>query len=276
MRTIFYFDTYRNYKKIVRIMIAPLLFIVFLCIICELVDLIAPQFNDKWMRWPGYIKTILCMSSWSSALAGNLFQIFYLVYPAYLYYQLMNGLCDSVLQDRFTHTDIFVRNMGINGVEYGICQFVYWLGIAFVSIISMMVVQLCMVGLFQIIVNVADVLMYYSVLLIISFLYLSIAWFVSSYVVDVRKIRIIINLVVFGFVILSRCPAILYFFNEIVVALGGNNGLERISRRIAGLEMMAPLLWGCGMIHVNAYCVACTIIIFIVMSLSTVSIYKEW
>lgn len=276
MRTIFYFDTFRNRKRLVKIVVLPLLFMIAVCIGGELVDLFAPQFNDRWMRWPGYIKDIFSMSEWNSTLAGNLFQIFYMIYPMYLFYHLMNGINDSVIGEKSAGTDIFTWNMGIKTIEYGISKVIYWIMAAFLSIMSMMIVQFCFVALFRIEEDIVDMIGFYVVLFVVSLLYISIAWFVSSYVSDLKASRRAVGFVIFGPILLSRCPSVLRFLSEIIVALGGGEALGRIGNRIAGLEMMAPLLWGCNSIKVNGYCVVCAMVIFVIMNVASVSIYKEW
>lgn len=279
MKTIIYFDTLRNRKKLFSYIVIPLIVLVAVFLIFTILDKCFPKFNVTYMKWPDIVKDLLGLSAWSSHLAVNVWQILSLIYPFYIIYVLMFGLCRSVIQEERLETIVYLHNAGVDNRTFLITKTIIWIAGAFLAAISLLIVNSVLLLIIGAVRNIVFMVNYYLGLFVICIFYLSIALFMSSYKKHEEECKDTIVMILLLPWMISRIPAVLRMFSSIMEMTGRQgkaaDNLMMLGGRLQPLEMVAPLTWCFSSVNVTWIYTTCIFFVFLIMNTSALLIYEK-
>ncbi|MDE5779447.1 MAG: hypothetical protein K2I10_13240 [Lachnospiraceae bacterium] len=279
MKTIIYFDTLRNRKKFFVYIVIPLIVLVAVFFVFTILDKCFPEFNVTYMKWPDIVKGLLGLSAWNSHLAVNVWQILSLIYPFYIIYVLMSGLCSSVIQEERLETIVYLNNAGVDNRTFFISKTIIWIAGAFLATMSLLIVNSVLLLLIGAARNIIFIINYYLGLFLICIFYLSIALFMSSYKKHEEECKDTIVTILLLPWMISRIPAVLRMFS-LILELTGREGkvadvLMMLGERLHPLEMVAPVTWCLTSVNVTWIYMICILLIFLIMNTSALLIYEK-
>lgn len=279
MKTIIYFDALRNRKKLFSYIVLPIIALAAVFLVFTILDKCFPGFNAAYMKWPDIVKDLLGMSAWNSHLAVNVWQILSLVYPFYIIYVLMSGLCSSVIQEERLETIVYLHNAGVDGRTFFIAKTVIWIAGAFLAAMGLLIVNSVLLLLIGAARNIVFTVNYYLGLFVVCIFYLSVALFMSSYKKheeECKNAAVTILLVPW---LISRIPAALRAFS-FIMEMAGREGkaadtLMMLGERLRPLEMVAPVTWCFTSVNVTWIYAVCMFLVFLIMNTSALLIYEK-
>ncbi|MDE5863369.1 MAG: hypothetical protein K2H34_03370, partial [Lachnospiraceae bacterium] len=180
MKTVLYFEWTRKRQKMLKRILGPLIVVIVLFILCTLMDILVPQFNKVYMKWPDMLKDLLCLKSWTSHLWFNVWQLFALGYPFYLIYGGMMELTASVIDEQRLETMIYLNNAGISRKTLFLGKGLMWsleMLVCCGLLLVINVVLALILGSSQMALNM---LQYYVLLFLICLIYLAVALFMAA------------------------------------------------------------------------------------------------
>lgn len=279
MKTVLYFEWMRKQQKMKKQIIGPLVVVLILFILCTLLDVLMPEFNKNYMKWPDMLKDFLCLKSWNSYLWFNVWQLFALVYPFYLIYSVMRELAVAVSEEDGLETAVYLHNAGIsrNMIFWG--KGFVWGGLAFVCCASLLVVNVVFALILGSLQMALNMLLYYFLLWLICLIYLAITLFMVSY----KSIEGVSDDAVLAVLILpclvSRLPALLYFFSSLL-KLTGREGVivdtvGGIADRIKLFTIVSPITWCWPAFEGRVLHFIFGVIVMLIMLITGFSIYSH-
>lgn len=279
MKTILYFDTLRNRKALITTIAVSVTVLAIVFFVFTIVDKCLPEWNAAYMKWPDVIRDLIGLSNWNSHLAVNIWQILSLIYPFYLVYVLMSGLCSSVIQEERLETIVYLRNIDVTYTTFLIAKVIFWVAAAFLSTAGLFVVNSIFLILIGAARNITFVAGYYLELFVISIFYLSIALFLASYKQHENVCKDVVSMLLLLPLLISRVPAIFRLFS-FVMKMTGREGktadiLQMLGERLHPVEMAAPVTWCWLSIDVTWIYAACAVLICLIMGTSAFLIYLK-
>ncbi|MDE6760085.1 MAG: hypothetical protein K2J90_05305 [Lachnospiraceae bacterium] len=247
MKTVLYFEWMRKRQSMLKRIAAPLVVVLVLFVLCTLVDALMPEFNKKCMKWPDMLRDFLCLKSWTRHLWFNVWQFFALSYPFYLICSVMKGVADSLAEEDLLETVVYLHNAGITRKTIFLGKSFVYGGQAFVCCASLLIVSVVFALILGSLQMALNMLLHYALLWLICLVYLAITLFMVSY----RGVERISDDTVLAVLILpclvSRLPALLQFFSDLLDLTGWEGGIAdtigRIANRIKLFTIVSPITW---------------------------------
>lgn len=247
MKTVLYFEWMRKKQKILKRIAGPLVVVLVLFVLCMLVDLIIPEFNKNYMKWPDMLKDFLCLKSWTSHMWFNVWQLFALAYPFYLIYGVMKELADSISEEERLETVVYLHNAGVSRKTIFFGKSFAYMAQALVCCVSLLIINVVLsliLGSSQMAFNM---LLHYILLFLVCLVYLAVTLFIVSYrgadgVSDDAVLTVLILPC-----IVSRIPALLQFFSSLLQLTGREGSIADtvggIGNRIKLFTIVSPVTW---------------------------------
>lgn len=247
MKIVLFLEWKRYKKKIYDVMLATMVSLICLFLVGALLDKIWPNFNERYMNWPEYMKNLIGLSGWSSNLWYNFWQILAVLYPFLHFYVMMNMLSGSLRDEKKLETIVYLRNAGVDFGDVIRAKALFWLSVSsLLCLLQFLAVTVLLVagGMSMI---VAVVWRYYLLLIVISLLYVAIALTLAA---DGHKNRDFENAHL-SFVLLpwlmAKVPDVIAMFGRLLELTGRSETIvmqfEVWEQRTAFLRYISPIAW---------------------------------
>lgn len=279
MKTVLYFDWTRNKRKYISNIVIPAVLLVVLFLVSVIVDYFVPAFNSRYMRWPDMVKNLLSLSAWSRNLYGNIWQIFSLIYPFFLVYEVMSGLAGAIIEEERLETVVYLKNLSIGRNVLMQTKGLIWLVQSFTICLLLMIENMLFFLMLRAAHMTLTVLRYYTALFLVSLIYMAIALFLASF----SKRESICEDKIFGVLVipflLARMYAIAGFMADILVAAKREGKITDmlyiIADKLKTMTVISPLTWCWQEIRVNGLYILCGIAVTVIMATAAYSIYTH-
>lgn len=279
MRTVWYYTVTQNKKKLLHMILIPVIILAVTFAVSVFVDQVFPEFNNKYMKWPDMTKDLLGLAAWNSHLYVNLWQLMALVYPLFHIYDMMTGLTRSVIEEERLETIVFLHNLSLDrGTVLG-AKSLLWLLHTLLCMVIMFVENLLFLIILQAERMIFMVGRYYVTLFAVSLLYLTIALFIASFEKQEKASYNTILVVIIVPLLIARIRAVIRFVSALMVATnrGGNltDKLDLLVGKLKILEVLSPMTWCWPGERVSGWFALCGLCVAIVMLTAAVSIYNH-
>lgn len=279
MKTVLYFEWTRKRQKMLRRILGTLGVVMVLFILCILMDVLVPEFNKNYMKWPDMLKDLLCLKSWTSHLWFNVWQLFALGYPFYLIYGGMMEIAASVTDEERLETVVYLNNAGISRRTLFLGKGLMWVLEVLIccgSLLLINVMTALILGSSQMALNM---LQYYALLFLICLIYLTIALFMSACKRVTRVSGDTVLAVLVLPCVVSRVPALLSFFASLLQVTGREgvmaDTVAEIGKRIEMLTIVCPLTWCWPAFQGTILHIIFGLVVLVVMFTAGISIYTH-
>ena len=278
MNTVLYFELRRKRRRMLRYVILPVVFSCVLFGICVAVDALFPGFNRLYMRWPELVKDLLCLKPWSGELWLNVWQLFAILYPFYMIYVIMTETAEALSEEDRLETVVYLHNAGVDRKTVFGSKLLVWAGEAFVCCVSLMLLHMVFAAVLRQQQGVRNAFVYYAVLFPVCMLYLSIALFMAACRAERGAADAVMPVLILPW-LLSRVPAFMRFLSELLVLTGRDGAVSErlgdLGGRLEAFTILSPLTWSWPALTLQRGCVACGVIVFVVLSGTAFSIYTH-
>lgn len=279
MSTVFYFEIRRKGKQMLKYIVLPVALSLILFAVCMVVDVLFPSFNRTYMRWPDMVKDFLCLKPWSADLWINIWQLFALLYPFYLIYVMMTELSEALSEEERLETVVYLHNAGVDKRTIFVTKFVVWMGETFACCLSLLMLDVLLAAVLRQWQGVRNVLVYYVILFVVCMLYLAIGGFVAACRTKKAVAADVLTAILIFPWLLSRVPAFLRFFSELLVVTGREGAIVEqlgiVGERTEIFTILSPLTWCWPALTVQRSYFICGIVLFVVMTGTAFSIYTH-
>ena len=270
MKPVWYLEYCRMKRKVCKQVVYPIILMVLLFLICLVVEHILPRFNATYMRWPDMVKDFLCLPGWDQKLWLNVWQLFALGYPFYIYYVVMEGLACSVVAEERLETNRYLQNAGVGKYAFLFSKCLFWLFSFVISVAMLGGVDILLRMILQESTEIANAITYYGTVLVIGVLYLSIALFVAVCNQNENRCSSVIAGILVIPWLISRISALVQFFATLLVETGREGVVvERVSlaaQKLQALQILSPLTWCWPRLEVSSIEALSAVVICILLS----------
>lgn len=279
MRTVWYYTVTQNKKKLLHMILIPVIVLAVIFAVSVFVDQVFPEFNSKYMKWPDMTKDLLGLAAWNSHLYVNLWQLAALVYPLFHIYDMMTGLTRSIIEEERLETIVYLHNLSLDrGTVLGTKALV-WLLHTLLCMAIMVAENLIFLFILHAERMILMVCRYYVTLFAVCLLYITIALFIASFEKEERASYNTILAVLIVPLLIARIRAIIRFWAALLVATnrGGDlaDKLDGIVGKLKILEVLSPMAWCWPGVRISGWFAICGLCVAIVMLTAAVSIYNH-
>lgn len=279
MKTVLYFDWTRNKRKYISNIVIPAVLLAVLFLVSVVVDYFVPAFNSRYMRWPDMVKNLLSLSAWKGNLYGNIWQVFSLIYPFFLVYEVMSGLAGAIIEEERLETVVYLKNLSIGRNVLMRTKGLIWLAESFIICLLLMIENMLFFLMLRAAHMALTVFRYYTALFLVSLIYMAIALFMASF----SQRESICEDKIFGVLaipfLLARMYAIAGFMADIMVAAKREGKIidmiYMIADKLKVMTVLSPLTWCWQEIQVNGLYLLCGIVVTVIMTTAAYSIYTH-
>lgn len=278
MKTVIYFEILRHRKKILTYILLPVFIWSLLFLVFMVLDRKVPAINSQYMMWPDMLKSFLGMPAWNSELVMNVWHFLALLYPVFWCGLTMKEVSCSVAEEDRLETNVFLQNAGIRRRSIWLGKGVIWALVFSVSLLFLFLVHVIEMWGAGMLRYLSVIIGYYGVLWLVSFFYLILGLFVSSYAkseencIDTTWMLVLIPWLV------SRIPAVFRLLSEVMVETGKQGEVQEIlsvlGNKIEPVSMICPLTWCWYSMEVSGVYVIVAIVIAIMLGGAGMSIYQ--
>lgn len=277
MKTVLYFEWIRKKEDMIQRTIRLIAMILGLFLSCILIDIVFPDFNSNYMKWPDMLKNLLGIGNWNSHLFLNVWQLVALGYPFYFTYSIMIGIATAITEEDRLETIVYLHNAGVGRRDILIGKTCVWMGYALVQTLVMLVITTLfalVLGTPQAAVHMVE---YHVELGLLGILYMSIASFLAACSTGGEvSLDTIIAILVLPCIV-SRIPAIMRFFAELLTVTGRQGAIvDRVAlwgEKLQVLVIVSPVSWPWIGISIRGIYVGCAFIVAVIMASAAYSIY---
>lgn len=279
MRTVLYFELRRKEKHLIKYIVFPIIFSILMFGICMAVDFFFPALNRVYMKWPAMLQDFLSLKPWSMDLWLNVWQLFVLVYPFYLFYVMMKEMSEALSEEERLETVVYLHNAGVNRKTIFATKLLVCGGGLLACCFTLLLLNVLFALLLGQNQGVKNAFAYYSILFFVGMLYLSVALFMAACKPQKGVAEDSVMAVLILPCLFSRIPALLRFFSELLVLTGRDGEIaERLGwlgERLDILTLLSPLTWSWPALKIQKSYIVCAIIMFVVMLGTAFSIYTH-
>ena len=278
MNTVIYIDVVRNKKKLLRILICTVAFLLVCFVLSFIIDLVFPSFNAHF-DFPQSIDSFLVFYDWHEHLYSNLWSLFAFVFPYIFIFILMVEYSCSVVEEEEFETLSYMRSLGIGRETILISKLLVRLAWSLILCVALFLENL----LFFIVINERKMILiagiYSLKLFLVGLLHFTFALFIAACSVREKNCTIASGVVVLIEFVIARLHSYVRLLADTLFVSGKKyneiDWLYTISAKLEALKILSPIKLCYPEQSVTLSLGICIAIIGIVFTVAGYSIYNR-
>ena len=247
MKTVIYYDYIRNRKNLIQNILVWTILFLLLFVVSLVIEKVIPGFSREYLKWPDMAQNLLAVGNWNNHVYINLWQIITLVFPIYIVYVVMNGLCATVIQEDRLETMVYLQNMSVGRMQVLLAKLLFWVAYAFIMYVVLLLENVVFFLLLGSGYNLSILVNHYEILFVSTVIYLMIALFLASYEKHENRCADVSAWVLFLSLILSKVGAFVHFVVDLMIMKGQEGEIigkvEAIAQKLDVLIAICPMSW---------------------------------